>query len=693
MLSQATENAIDFLELHYREEIAALAGEYPERKALEISHSDVWRFDPDFADDLREHPDTILGHLEEAVCYVDIPVGVELDDVSVWVTELNETHTYAPPEIRAEHGGNYVSVHGVLERITTTSDLPVVLVFQCEMCDAKYKIPQSPTQDEPQHPHECDEAQGGCGRSGPFHIVGEEGEWTDYAKIRIQTRPDVQDASEGEITGYVLDEMVDQGGENGLFGRAGEPVTVSGVVERIQKTGRGENQMLFDSILRVNGIEFPRDEDTVNVEEHREEFERLADRDDAVDIFADSIAPHLHGTDALETAFEFSVAYLFGAPRIDVPKGPTYRGDLHFLMISDYGMGKSALMSDLREYSPKCIKKSTTALSSNVGLTAAAVKDDFGEGQWTVKPGLLVKANGGHLLLDEIDKGPDELTKMNDALEGDQVVDVEKAGQSASYESRTAVMAVGNPEESRFDDKRSIASQMGIESSFLSRMDGIITMRDSAEIEQDTKVARSFGRAYTEALETVHGDREDLDELERLVPVDVGSAWIKDARENINPVLKYEQYQELEEWYAEEVRQLNNTFDSDSGDGSDMPVPATVRDLAAAVKMSLAFARVHRREEVAPQDIQRAKKLGKKLVKQNWNGENFDAMKNMKSGSMSQQERIDALKRVIPDSGSMAYEDIVDEAPMGRSDVDATMDKLLRQGNIMEPQTDHYRTV
>jgi replicative DNA helicase Mcm len=684
MQQTLTEAIAEFYETYYMEEIAELAQNYPEQSWLEISHSDVWRHNSDWADDLRQQPDAMQAKFSEALELVDQAYGVALSDVSIRVTDMNETYVHAPGEIEAAHAGTYVGVEGVLDRVTTTDDLPSTIKFECERCSTPIEVEQNPTSGDLREPHECR----GCERKGPFNPMLEDGEWSDYAKFRIEPRPDQHDA-EGNIDGYVLDDMVNVGGENGLIGRAGEPMVAYGKIERRQK--QGSNDLLFEHSLRLEGVEFIHDEETVDVEAHRKEFERLADRDDAVDIFADSIAPELHGTDALQTAFEFGVAYLFGAPRIDVSQGPTYRGDLHFLMITDYSMGKSAFMGDLHDYSPKSIKKSTTALGSNVGLTAAAVKDDFGEGQWTISPGLLVKANGGHLFLDEIDKGPDELTKMNDALEGDQMVDVEKAGQSATYESRTGVMAVGNPEDSRFDDRLSIASQMGIESSFLSRMDGIITMRDTADKEQDTKVARSFGKAYTEALEVVHGDREDLDTLERLVPTDVGKAWIKDSRENINPTLRYEQYQELEEWYAEEIRQLNKSFASDNGKGSDMPVPATTRDLAAAVKMSLAFARVHRRDEVAPEDIQRAKKLGKRLVEQNWNGEEFDSMNNM--NVESQQDRVEVLKDLLPDSGEMAYDEIVNQAPMSKSDVDKTIESLSRQGEIMQPETDHYRNI
>lgn len=682
------EPAAEFLEQYYREEILDLANHYPkDKQSLHVDHMDLYAYDRDLADDLLTHPKTVLDGLELAVPEVPLPVDRDLSGVTVRVSNLPEEREYAPGQIRKEQATEFVAIRGTLERITTTSDLPKTLKFRCQKCEAIHEIPQTIGDGEIQTPYQCK----GCERQGPFKRVEGEGEWADYAKVRIESRPDVDQEARGNITGYVLNDLIDEGGENGLLGRAGEPVLVNGVVERVQKSGRGENELLFDHHLRVNSIEFERDDDTVDVQAHKEEFMALASEADAVDKFADSIAPNLHATEGWEAAFEFAVAYLFGAPRIDVPKGPTYRGDLHFLMITDFGMGKSDFLGDIEAYSPKAIKKSTTALSSGVGLTAAAVKDDFGEGQWTIKPGLLVRANGGHLLLDEIDKGPDELTEMNDALEGSQVVDIEKAGKSATYDSKTGVLAVGNPVDSRFDPQVPIAQQMDIDETLLSRFDGIVTMSDRADVEQDAKIAETYGQAYTEAQETAYGGREEFEMLERPVSVDVGEAWIQYARENVNPILRYEQFQELEEWYAEEVRQLNKEF-AESGEALDMPVPATVRVLGAAVKMSIAFSRARLLEEVDSQAVERAKKLGKRLVKQNWTGEGFDASKNQ-VGKNTQNSKRKGVYAVIDEHGPIDVSSVAGELGLEESEAEHHIMKLKDKGEVMEPSMGEYRTL
>jgi replicative DNA helicase Mcm len=282
---------------------------------------------------------------------------------------------------------------------------------------------------------------------------------------------------------------------------------------------------------------------------------------------------------------------------------------------------------------------------------------------------------------------------MNDALEGKQQVDVEKAGKSVTYESRTALMALGNPVEGRFNKHDPVAEQLGISQSLLSRFDGIVTMEDIAKEDLDQQIAETYGEAYTEAQQKQYGDREEFEALDRQVTLPVGQAWVKYARENVNPLLSYEQFQELEEWYASEVRQLNTTFADDSGEGKDMPVPATVRVLGAAVKMSIAFARCKLQEEVKPPQIERAKKLGKRLVKQNWNGETFDAAKNMKSTKPeSQQERVDAIKSCIR-GDAKSVEEIVSETGISKGSVEHRLEKLKQEGEVMSPEMGEYRAV
>jgi DNA replication licensing factor MCM4 len=276
---------------------------------------------------------------------------------------------------------------------------------------------------------------------------------------------------------------------------------------------------------------------------------------------------------------------------------------------------------------------------------------------------------------------------MNDALEGEQVVDVNKAGQSATFNSRVGLLATGNPEESRFDRNLPVSAQLGIDRSLLSRFDAIVAMRDEADREQDENVAETQGRAYVEAQEVQHGDREEFEYLDREVPPDVGRAWVQFARENVTPILKERHVETIKEWYANEVRQLNN--DLQDGDAGDMPVPVSARAVQNTIRFSVAFARVHFRDEVADVDVERAMALSKTLIGQTFDGETFQPET---SKSATQNSRKDRILKTL-DGEAKSVDAVANATGLDEETVAEEIETLAHNGRIIEPKTGVYRSV
>ena len=596
-----------------KERVAEMAVAYPERRAVEIPYMDIFRHDPEVAEEVIERPEESLDLAAQALNEMSLPVDINMQDAEVRIVDLPDDLIYAPGDLTAAHTGKYIGITGVIDRITTADEKPINLAFECLRCGMITTVPQ--LEQELQEPTSCPS----CERRGPFRIDERQSEWKDYVKVRIDHPPSSQTMSGEKIDGDVTGPLVNEHGEFGLVSRAGESATVYGILRRQQKGKKA----LFERKLDVIAVDFDNQEDNIDTGEYQEEFEALANREDAVDLMAESIVPELYATDAWDTALEWSVAYLFGAPRIDIPNGPTYRGDIHGAIISDFGMGKSMYASGLVDYSPRIIRKSATGLSSDVGLTAAAVQDDFGEGQWTIRPGILVQANGGHVILDEIDKGPDDLSKINDAIEGEQTVDVDKAGLSATYPSRVGLLVLGNPKDSRFDPYQSVSSQIGVDQSTLSRFDGIVTMMDEVNTDMDGAIATQSLTALKEAQQMQFGDGEPGEILSRPVSPEVGKAWVKYAREHIFPQLQDNHIDIIRDWYAEEVRKLNAAFDDNQGTGADMPVPASPRVIHWVSRFASAFARCHLRDTVTDNDVERAIALAKRLISQRWTGDKF----------------------------------------------------------------------
>jgi replicative DNA helicase Mcm len=689
------EDHSDFFERYYSDEISKLAQRYPsEQSHIRIEWSDLLTYDRELARHYLVKPDETAQTLQLALENCHVP-GVDLADVEIRVTGLDDADVYSPLQVTRDAGtreSEYIGVRGELSKVTEPKKEIVEATFDCTRCGVDTTVAQTGT--DFQEPHECR----GCERQGPFSIDLNESEFIDHVKVRIQTPPDESgELQEQSIDGEVHGELVWAGGEEfGIPARTGDRVIAYGTVEKRQVKDGKKKTRHFDEYLDVDAIEFDNDADDVRIEEHRPEFEQLAAQPDAIDMFADSIAPQLHATPEWEYALEALVAYLFGSPRVDIPRGPTIRGDIHVLIVSDYGMGKSMVNEAIADYSPQVIKESVTGLSSDVGLLAAAVEDDFGDGQWTLEPGILVRANGGHVILDEIDKTNADLERMNDALEGQQVVDINKAGQSATFKSRCGLLATGNPTESRFDASTPISQQLGIDQSLLSRFDAIVTMEDSATREKDRQVAEAQGTSYIEAQEFEHGDREEFDHLDRVVTPEVGRAWVAHARDEVNPQLKQKHVETIRDWYADEVRTLNQQFAE--GDGGDMPVPVSARSVVDVIRFAVAFARVNLREEVADADIERAMSLSKSLVGQTFDSDTGTFQHERTKGG-SQSENIDGIHRIIDeisDSDPAPEHEVLTQAQeqigLSPAKTGNYLDELKRKGRIYEPESDAFFT-
>jgi len=74
----------NFLRDYYADAIKQLKTNYPkEQKTLIVDHSDVYRWDMDVADDLRNHPDTFRTVFEHALKEVDFGPPQDLEQATV----------------------------------------------------------------------------------------------------------------------------------------------------------------------------------------------------------------------------------------------------------------------------------------------------------------------------------------------------------------------------------------------------------------------------------------------------------------------------------------------------------------------------------------------------------------------------------------------------------------------------------
>ncbi|RNJ27333.1 LAGLIDADG family homing endonuclease [Halosegnis longus] len=317
----------EFYRSYYRNEIGELAQKYPnEQKSLYVDWNDLYRFDPDIADDFIAQPQQMREYAEEALRLYDLPVDVKLGSAHVRVQNLSDKTGIR--EIRADHVGNLVSVQGIVRKATDVRPKMQQAAFECQRCGTMTRIPQS--DGDFQEPHECQ----GCERQGPFQINFDQSEFIDSQKIRVQESP------EG-LRGGETPQAIDVNIEDDITGRvtAGDHVTISGILRLEQQGNQQEKSAIFDFYMEGMSvaIEDEQFEEMDISEEDKKEIIELSNDPDIYEQMVGSMAPSIFGYPDEKLAI---ILQLFSGVKKSLPDGSRIRGDLHMLLIGDPGTGK-----------------------------------------------------------------------------------------------------------------------------------------------------------------------------------------------------------------------------------------------------------------------------------------------------------------------------------------------------------------
>ncbi|WP_337860171.1 minichromosome maintenance protein MCM [Ferroplasma sp.] len=568
---------IDFFDRYdYNDQINKLRSDYPEIKSLYVSYNDLSGYSSDFIEGLMKSP---YDYLTIGENYIKETLGItynKIRRINIRIENIPDINgiKYDIRNVRSSNVNSYIAINGIIRKNTEVLPRLQNAAFKCPACGEFTTVPEDIH--KLYEPKICQ----ACGYDkGKLILVPEESEFVDSQKLEIQENPDSIDGTsqpqrltiifEDDITGKIY---------------PGDRVTIYGILKADEK--HIGNTMLTEYDLYLNANNFQketRDFEEIKInDEDEKKIKELAREPNIIDRLSKSIAPSIYGLEVIKKSL---VLQLFGGVRKIMKDGTHIRGDIHILMIGDPGTAKSQLLRYMTYISPRSVFAFGKG-SSAAGLTAAAVRDDFGEGRWTLEAGVLVLADNGFAAIDELDKmDKNDTASMHEAME-QQSVTISKAGIMATLKSRCSILAAANPRFGRYDPMKTIAEQTEFPPPLLSRFDIIFKLIDTPNREIDDKLAEHIlktnrlGEIYR-SLESNNIDINIPDEENFVAELDKNfiRKYVSYAKNHVFPRLSDEAISILKEEY---VKTRSSGIDS---------VPITARQLESTIRLSEAAAR------------------------------------------------------------------------------------------------------
>jgi len=651
---------IEFLKSSYKDEITSLAEEYPDVRSLSVSFFDIEQFDPELADELLNFPDEVLRDAHQALLDIGDTKGVDFLNAHVRVRDL-ASHVQIR-SIRSHHIGKLIAVEGLIRKATEVRPKITRAVFHCP-----YEHETVVMQGEKfVEPYECDDVN--CSRKrGPFTLSKEKSTFLDAQKLRIQESPEGLRGGEQPqaLDVLVIDDLA------GIT-TPGDRIIITGVLRSYQRVNYNTKTTFFDIVLDGKSIdvEDKEFEDIVLSPEDIEMIKTLAADTGIYEKMIRSIAPSIYG----------------------------------YNLIGDPGIAKSQLLRYTVKIAPRGIYTSGKSLTS-AGLTAAAVKDEFGDGRWTLEAGALVLADKGIAGVDEMDKmKADDRASLHEAME-QQTISIAKAGIMATLQSRCSLLGAANPKYGRFDQYDNIAKQINMPPTLLSRFDLIFILTDKPTIERDTQISNHILKAHyagelSMQQEHILNSGITSKQIEHAMKViqpeiepELMRKYIAYAKRNVYPIMSDDAREKIVDFYLGLRKQ---------GEDPNSPVPVTARQLEALVRLAESSARIRLSNEINVDDIERVIRIVTTSLEQVMTDPEtgmLDADIISVGTSKSQRDKIHILRDIIKElqhtyDGAAPYEEVIghaEEQGINREKVEDVLSKLKISGELYEPKNGYIK--
>lgn len=448
-----------------------------------------------------------------------------------------------------------------------------------------------------------------------------------------------------------------------LTGRlaGGEDVELH-VVVRTRKTGDKKSEI----VLKVVGMETAnKDFSAIDISEDEvNKIHSIANSDNTFSRLIPAIAPSTKGDyEDVRLACLLQLAGGVTETRND----SDIRGDIHVFLVGDPGTNKSTIGRFCSDTAPTGEFASAQS-SSGVGLTASVVQEEqFNDASWSVKAGPIVKADGGLVVLDELDGSSKSDQESLNQVMSDGYVSVNKAGISRDLKSRFSMLAIANPAGDRFDlyGGEPLKDQIELYDSLYDRFDVILPLHDIPDENDRDKIEQILSMGESAEVESI-----EMDFLQK---------YIAYARTHYEPS---EYADGVFDYLVDESVDLRQ-----SGDAGTLA--ASLRDIAGLRRLAQASAKLRLDDVVQKEDVDRALGLVKRCIAKIYRDEAGNIDKDgIKSQVMSQEKRIEFFWTTYegwdgkPTRSEMVSTVSEELSNTSKAQVQKDIDKLVGQGDI-----------
>ncbi|MDH5438471.1 MAG: minichromosome maintenance protein MCM [Candidatus Bathyarchaeota archaeon] len=568
----------------YRQRFSEMA--IASKTSLVVDFGDLLSTDSALAEDIIERPDQYLEHANRAALaqlQIQEPeYAEEIEKVSVQFKNLPVTMSLR--KLGSDHIGTLVMLQGIVVRATPARPMVTRGAFRCRRCGTVAYVDQ--TTPFLRDPAQCTDPA--CRRIGPFDFLQEQSTFIDSQEIRIQERP--EDLPPGQLPRWINIKLTERDLVD--VARPGDDISVVGVVRAVAPTlPRVGKLRVFHLHLDANFVDVlsKEHEAVLTTPEEEKQILELA-RDPWIHRkIIRSIAPSIYGYDHVKEAIMY---LLFGGIPKQFPD-INIRGEMNALLIGDPGTAKSQLLQYVARIAPRGLYTSGRGTTA-AGLTAAVLRER--QGGMTLEAGALVLADKGVACIDEIDKmRPEDRVAIHEAME-QHTVSVAKGGIVATLNARAAILAAGNPALGRYEPYRTVAENIALPVTILSRFDLIFVMRDVPEKELDAKMTDHILRLH----------RTGAVPVEPPIPADLLRKYVSYAK-SFKPVLTDEALSRLRDFYLT-MRSASET--------EGTPIAITARQLESLVRVAEARARIALRKEILAEDAEAAVAIMKRSLEE-----------------------------------------------------------------------------